>query len=360
MQDETITTRSVGRGIADVQQDFVLDDTARTKTVFRAQIHRGGFRGQIIRYRKDANGSPTDIIPINFNQLHTDDSIQIELPTSAARALDDAFAVLAQLLQDQGVQYGENQFTINQAGALVITDENKAAVVRGLLDQDLTEEVWTDISKSNPDLATRLSWAKIHADRTAILAEFERSISDPSKDENWWQNFFSANKWIFGYGLNYQILRTVQEQPQYAGANVTRSGGQRGDFLQSTVAEVQFTVLVEIKRPSTALLYSEYRNGAWNITDELSGGIAQVQANAMRWELEGSRTDANRDRVEGEHSAFTVRPKCIVVIGNTAQLDTRDKRNSFELFRRGIHNLELLTFDELLARARFIVAELQE
>lgn len=360
MQDETITTRSVGRGIADVQQDFVLDNTARTKTVFRAQIHGGGFRGQIIRYRKDVNGNPTDITPINFNQLHADDSIQIELPTSAAQTLDDAFAVLAQLLQDQGVQYGENQFTINQAGALVITDENKAAVVRGLLDQDLTEEVWTDISKSNPDLATRLSWAKIHADRTAVLAEFEQAIADSGKGEDWWQKFFSNNKWIFGYGLNYQILQTIQEQPQYTGANVTGSGGQRGDFLQSTTASVSFTVLVEIKKPSTALLKEEYRNGAWNVTEELSGGVAQVQANAMRWEVEGSRSDGNRDKVEGEHSAFTVRPKGIVVIGNTAQLDTRDKRNSFELFRRNLNDPEILTFDELLERARFIVAESQE
>lgn len=360
MQDETITTRSVGRGIADVQQDFALDDTARTKTVFRAQIHDGGFRGQIIRFRKDASGNSINTIPVNFNQLHANDSIQIELPTSAARALDDAFAVLAQLLQDQGVQYGENQFTINQAGALVITDANKAAVVRGLLDQDLAEEVWNGLSESNPDLATRLSWAKIHADRTAVLAEFEQAITDSSKGENWWQNFFSDNKWIFGYGLNYQILRTVQEQPQYTGANVTGSGGQRGDFLQSTLAEVNFTVLVEIKKPSTALLHGEYRNGAWNVTEELSGGVAQVQANAMRWEIEGSRTDANRDRVEGEHRAFTVRPKGIIVIGNTSQLDTRDKRNSFELFRRNLNDPEVLTFDELLERARFIVAESQE
>ncbi len=360
MPDNTITTRSIGNGIADIQQDFVLHDTPRTKTVFRAQIHGGGFRGQIIRFRKDADGDPQDIVPVNFNQLHADEGVQIELPTDAARALDDAFAVLAQLLRDQGVQYGENQFSINQAGALVITDNNKAAVVRGLLDQNLTEEVWSDLSASNPDLATRLSWAKIHADRTAVLTEFEQAIADTSKDENWWQNFFSNNKWIFGYGLNYQILRTVQEQPQYTGANVTRSGGQRGDFLQSTVAEVKFTVLVEIKRPATALLHEEYRNGAWNITDELSGGVAQVQANAMRWEVEGSRTDANRDRVEIDNNAFTVRPKSIVVIGNTSQLDTRDKRNSFELFRQNLHSPEVLTFDELLERARFIVAESQD
>lgn len=358
MPQETITTRSVGRGFAEIQEDFVLDDTARTKTVFQAQIHDGGFRGQIIRYRKGVNGDPEVVVPVNFNQLHENEGVKIELGTEAARKLDEAFAALVQLLQEQGVQYGQHQFSINEAGALVITDANKAAVVRGLLDQDLTEEVWNDLSQSNPDLVTRLSWAKIHANRAAALAEFEQAINDTSKDEGWWQNFFSENKWIFGYGLNYQIQHTVQEQPNYGGTNVTGTGGQRGDFLQRTAANVGFTVLVEIKKPTTALLHgTPYRNGAWRVSDELSGGAAQLQTNSLTWEVEASRTSSNRDEVESGQNAFTVRPKSILIIGNTSQLDNRDKKNSLELFRRNLKNPEVLAFDELLERARFIVAE---
>lgn len=358
MPDETITTRSVGRGFAEIQEDFVLDDTARTKTVFQAQIHNGGFRGQIIRYRKDANGDREEVVPVNFNQLHENEGIKIELGTEAAKKLDEAFAKLTQLLQEQGVQYGQHQFSINEAGTLVITDTNKAAVVRGLLEQNLTEEVWNDLSQSNPDLVTRLSWAKIHANRAVAPAEFEQAINDVSKDETWWQNFFSNNKWIFGYGLNYQIQHAVQEQPNYGGINVTGSGGQRGDFLQRTAANVGFTVLMEIKKPVTALLHStQHRNGAWRASDELSGGVAQLQTNSLTWEVEGSRTNDNRDGVEDRQNAFTVHPKSILIIGNTSQLDTRDKKSSFELFRRNLKNPEVLTFDELLERARFIVAE---
>lgn len=167
MPDETITTRSVGRGFAEVEEDFVLDDTPRTKTVFRAQIHRGGFRGQIIRYRKDANGNSEEVVPVNFNQLHENEGVEIKLKTEAAKKLDEAFAKLTQLLQERGVQYGQHQFSINEAGALVITDANKVAVVNGLLERNLTEEVWSDLSQNNPDLTTRLSWAKIHANRAA-------------------------------------------------------------------------------------------------------------------------------------------------------------------------------------------------
>ena len=48
---------------------------------------------------------------------------------------------------------------------------------------------------------------------------------------------------------------------------------------------------------------------------------------------------------------FLVLPKGILVIGNTNQLDSVSKRNSFELFRRNVVNLEIITFDELYERA---------
>jgi len=74
-------------------------------------------------------------------------------------------------------------------------------------------------------------------------------------------------------------------------------------------------------------------------------------------EVEGSTTDANRDLVENEYGAFTVRPKSILIIGRTLELGPRDKKKSFEIFRRNIKNPEILAFDELLERAKFILAE---
>ena len=36
MENEIITTRSVGRGIAEIDQEFILAESPRTKTVFKA------------------------------------------------------------------------------------------------------------------------------------------------------------------------------------------------------------------------------------------------------------------------------------------------------------------------------------
>ena len=43
------------------------------------------------------------------------------------------------------------------------------------------------------------------------------------------------------------------------------------------------------------------------------------------------------------------------MIGNTGQLKTGQMKSSFEMFRRNLANPEVITFDELLERARYIV-----
>ncbi len=355
MDTETITTRSVGVDIANINEDFVLDDSPRSRTVLRAQIHAGGARGEIIRFRKGVDGTLEEIVPTNFNLLHENDGIKIPLDTAAAGKLNEAFTRLTELLAQQGVQYGINQFTINPSGALVITDENKASIIRGLIEHDLGEEVWEQISTGNPNLASRLAAAQLQEEREKVLAEFMRMLEDENLGEGDWQDFFETHTWIFGYGLRYQILRTVQSQPNYGGTTVTGRGGQRGDFLSTTEANVRFTTLVEIKKPQEGLLGStQYRNGAWSISSELAGAISQVQINCSTWEIEGSRTDANREAMATD-GIYTIKPRGIVVIGNLTELDSREKRSSFEQFRNNLANPEIITYDELYERTRYIV-----
>src|SRR5438067_9432697 len=72
------------------------------------------------------------------------------------------------------------------------------------------------------------------------------------------------------------------------------------------------------------------------------------------WETEGARTEANLETLLRERT-FTIQPKGILVIGHTNKLADPSQRNTFELFRRNVVNPEILTFDELYERAKFIV-----
>lgn len=192
--------------------------------------------------------------------------------------------------------------------------------------------------------------------RREKLEEFKTGLDNKVSDEGKWQSFFEHNKWIFGYGLDYHILQQEQTQPHYGGDRVDGQGGQRGDYLTSTMGDLSFTVLVEIKTPITSLLQGtkEIRNGAWSLSKELTDAVSQIEANIATWEKDGSRQDDNKDRFETEN-IFTVRPKGIIVIGVLSQLDTRSKRETFQRFRKSIHGIDIITFDELFQRAKFIV-----
>lgn len=79
--------------------------------------------------------------------------------------------------------------------------------------------------------------------------------------------------------------------------------------------------------------------------------------NSRTWDIEGSRTEANRDRL-GRERIYTVYPRSLLIYGNTGELDSTEKRNCFEVFRGQLKNTEVVTYDELLKRAQFIVGEM--
>jgi len=193
--------------------------------------------------------------------------------------------------------------------------------------------------------------------RKKRLAEFEVGLEKRAADEDWWQKFFEDNKWIFGYGLEYVILRVEQSQATVLGASVTGKDAQKADFLASC-GPAKFTVLVEIKTPGTSLLRGKepIRSRAWGLSTELTDALTQINANVEGWGNVGQDSPENKQFMEGKNLRRTVKPKGIVVAGMLSALEQdQTKLETFELFRKGIHGVEIVTFDELHDRARYVV-----
>jgi hypothetical protein len=150
-------------------------------------------------------------------------------------------------------------------------------------------------------------------------------------------------------------LSKLRSQANVGGARLDNTGAPLADYMMATKAQVGFTVLVEIKTPLTALLGPRYRNRAYQIGTELAGGVAQLQAECRLWAEEGAQQRDNALQLDRK-GIHTYQPKGILIIGNTNQLqgDT-DQVSTFELFRRNLYNPEVLTFDELLTRAKLIL-----
>jgi Domain of unknown function (DUF4263) len=197
--------------------------------------------------------------------------------------------------------------------------------------------------------------------------EYFNGLIPPGQgEEAVWQKFLEENRWILGGSLAGQFLTSwSEERLEQIVAGFSIGGvGKRADALLRTAGHVQSMVFVEIKHHRTELLDKEYRSGCWTPSKELSGGVAQVQGTVQR------AVDQIRDRLpdrapDGSEipGAFTylLRPRSFLIAGSLTEFIGEagginpDKYLSFELYRRHMDEPDIITFDELLARAEGLV-----
>lgn len=197
--------------------------------------------------------------------------------------------------------------------------------------------------------------------------DFERAADEAGGPEKAWQKLLEDNPWILGVGLAGQLLTSWDEAKleQTVVGRSFQSVGKRVDALLRTVGIVRSLVFAEIKHHRTDLLADEYRSGCWRPSNELAGAVVQIQQTVH---LAAQQTDDYIQDAAADGSllgtgTFVIRPRCFVIAGSLAQLAGEgggpipDKVRSFELFRRNLVEPEVLTFDELLARAEWHVQQ---
>lgn len=243
------------------------------------------------------------------------------------------------------------------------------------IQNDLTDENVLNYLKTNSTLLNKIVENDLtETDVISIgyrkkqLESFETMLKNNDSKESDWQNFFEKNSWIFGYGLSYIFNESVIDQKleQYTSGFDFNSNGKRTDALLKTSGFIKSLCFVEIKTHKTQLLKqikNAYRGDSWAISDELAGGVTQLQntviANLKNWYGKISLKDKKTGDLTGE-DIFNFQPKSFLVIGKLDEFIgtygvNEDKYRSFELFRRNINSPEIITFDELYERARFIV-----
>lgn len=215
------------------------------------------------------------------------------------------------------------------------------------------------------------------ARRQAVVAEFRSLLSDDEAfaaakveaggSEAVWQQFLEANPWILGISLAGQLLTSWDErrlEQTVAGFRLDASG-KGVDALLRTNGQIRSLVFAEIKHHKTPLLAPQaYRAGCWGPSTELSGGVTQTHQTVDRAvrELGERLVQRDDDGAELDEEAFLVRPRSFLIVGDLAQLRgsaggvNPDKYRSFELYRRHLVEPEVVTFDELLARAEWHVS----
>jgi hypothetical protein len=239
----------------------------------------------------------------------------------------------------------------------------------------------------NQDLVLQLASSEItKSDLVALgyrkkqLEQFNKLLTDPdyfdnerrsagTSEEALWQRFFEKNKWVFGYGLTYVFLSSLDDRKleQVILGYDLGQRGKRADAVMKTRGAIEALCLVEIKRHKTDLLQKEaYRAGCWAPSEDLCGGVAQLQGTvegAVR-KLGEKFEPANSAGDPTGEALFTYQPKSFLVIGSLGEFQSErganiEKYRSFELYRRNTSRPEILTFDELYHRAKFIVENVE-
>lgn len=285
-----------------------------------------------------------DEISTLFNFLRNIEILPIESEASAK--LDDKFVESIVLTREQALQLISQQ----------------PELLEELAKHDITAR---DVATLGHRRKQVLEFEKLLND-SAFFESYKYDLGANKRSEDVWQSFFEKNTWIFGYGLNYYLNSPLDGEKfeQVVKGHDFSGAGKRVDALLKTHGFISALSFGEIKTHTTHLLKqvaTPYRKESWQISDELSGGIAQVQR-SVQISLSNIRSKTIINDEAGAptgEQVFMYQPKSFLVIGSLSEFQgehgiNEEKYSSFELFRKNISSPEIITFDELYQRARFI------
>lgn len=181
----------------------------------------------------------------------------------------------------------------------------------------------------------------------AFKAKLASKLTEPH-----WQTFFEQNKFVLSLAFARPV-ELIHTQFRAKGSTLTGAGAQIGDFLFKEYG--QALAIVEIKTPETALLQGTAYRGqdVFGPNSELSGAMTQVlfQQSELRQRWMTHAHDNPALRVSGADVI-----KCVVVAGRMPT--DPSKLRSFEVFRNACKDVDIVTFDELLAKLEFLEQQL--
>ncbi len=362
MSFDKINTISTSYNSANTD-DIVVRQTTKTRLIFRPQLvnntnnPQASVHGTFIFQKKGINDSWNDFQDSKLSDLKNGEGVSLSLRSQELLDLYAGITKLYRLYQQQGLPQGNQTF---------VNVSNRLQAVANLSDDDFNQLVETGNDVGLKALLRLLKWANSIKDISTVLDQLEGlnvsnlqkihtiagmatlhdalkvwSNNSTNSSEQFWQSQFTEHFFLLEQIFSYPVL-LIKQKAYLGGKSVYNDGGNYCDFLYKN-ALTHSAILVEIKAPTTPLLRTEYRDGIYNASAQLTGAILQV--------LDYRKSLTEEFRVLGKDVGIEVcDPPCKVIIGNSLELDGSEKKKSFELFRRHFNGVEVLTYDEVFLR----------
>jgi hypothetical protein len=178
-----------------------------------------------------------------------------------------------------------------------------------------------------------------------LVQEYERRLRAGSHNEHAWQKFLSD--YILILNSSYSA---ILEKESVALA------GKYPDFL--LIDAYNYLDIYEIKRPSTHLLAYDKSRKNYYWSPEVSKAIAQVEAYIAYAERNGPALREEIHKSKGIE-VRALKPRGLIIVGSRKQLQGEAMEDGFRILNRGLKNVEVVLYDELLENLKNFLARLK-
>jgi hypothetical protein len=181
-----------------------------------------------------------------------------------------------------------------------------------------------------------------HQKRVEAVKEFESMLEENLLEDSW-QAWFKDNQWVLGT----EFVKILDER-DIDTEHIT-------DYLMQ--AYDGFVDVVEIKRPDGDLIFwsTSLDHGNYVPSSHLTKAIAQ----STRYLYEVERESNSVKFLERVGNIKTIKPRCVLVFGRSKDWGDKQKE-SYRILNASYHNITIMTYDHVLARAKRILGLDQE
>jgi hypothetical protein len=173
--------------------------------------------------------------------------------------------------------------------------------------------------------------------RKKAIGEFELMLNQNLVEQEW-QIWFTKNDWVLGS----EFVRILDER-DIDTDNIV-------DYLME--AYDGFLDIIEIKRPDTRLKF--WADSLDHDNCVPSSDLIKAITQATKYIYEVEREANSVKFLERVGNVKTIKPRCILIFGRSSNWNDEQK-TAYRILKSSYHNLTIMTYDHVLARAKRIL-----
>lgn len=232
----------------------------------------------------------------------------------------------------------------NEGGLVFIDDTNVKDVLEKLLTQGYSDDFWSLLSDSRPELADQIIAGELQIKRRKIILELKERLLTTYPEvrgDDSWQNWIYKNNWLFGASYRNPIEKQK--------INLT---GIMPDYLFPT--HDNFVDILEIKLPTFEVIVEDSSHpGSWAWSKESNYAIGQVANYLGEIDRQVSEIERLIKRTY-ELDVSLLKPRAFILIGASKGWAI-EKREGLRKLNHALHGIEIITYTDLISRGESFI-----